>query len=55
MKRTFRARCIHRSLRCLLVTQFVEALTERDGQGAYYLERGAGGQAVETRIDPRRL
>lgn len=35
--------------------QFVEALTERDGQGAYWVERGADGQVLETRIDPRRL
>lgn len=36
-------------------TQFVQALTERDGQGAYYVERHADGRAVETRIDARRL
>lgn len=39
-------------------TEFVEAVTERDGDStsaAYYVERGADGQAVETRIEPRRL
>jgi peptidase E len=36
-------------------TEFVEALGERDGQGAYRVERGPDGRADETRIDPRRL
>ncbi|MEO8888735.1 MAG: peptidase E [Jatrophihabitantaceae bacterium] len=36
-------------------TKFVEALTERDGPGAYYVERDADGRADETRIGPRRL
>jgi peptidase E len=35
--------------------EFVEAVTEVDGKGAYYVERGADGQAVETRLDVRRL
>jgi peptidase E len=36
-------------------TDMVEALTEKDGKGAYFVERGPDGQAVETRLDPRRL
>ncbi|MGI8760020.1 MAG: Type 1 glutamine amidotransferase-like domain-containing protein [Jatrophihabitantaceae bacterium] len=36
-------------------TEFVQALSEQDGKGAYFVERDANGQAVETRIDPRRL
>ena len=36
-------------------TRFVEALSETDGAGAYHVERGPDGTAVETRIDPRRL
>jgi peptidase E len=36
-------------------TQFVEAVTEIDGKGAYWVERGPDGAAVETRIDPRRV
>lgn len=36
-------------------TQLVEAVTEQDGKGAYFVERGPDGAAVETRIDPRRL
>ena len=36
-------------------TEFVEALGEQDGKGAYLVKRGPGGAAVETRIDPRRL
>lgn len=36
-------------------TEFVEALTEQDGKGAYFVERGTDGAPVETRIDPRRL
>jgi len=36
-------------------TDLVESVTEQDGKGAYFVERGADGQAVETRLDPRRL
>lgn len=36
-------------------TGFVEAVTEIDGKGAYLVERGPDGTAVETRIDPRLL
>lgn len=36
-------------------TEFVEAVSEIDGKGAYFVERGPDGSAVETRIDPRRL
>jgi peptidase E len=36
-------------------TEFVEAVSERDGKGAYFVERGADGAAIETSIDPRRL
>ncbi len=36
-------------------TELIEALTEVDGKGAYRVERGADGQAIETRIDPRLL
>lgn len=36
-------------------TEFVEAVSETDGKGAYFVERGPDGAAVETRIDPRRL
>ena len=37
-------------------TELVEAVTERDGAGAYVVERdAASGNAVETRIEPRRL
>lgn len=35
--------------------EFVEALSEKDGKGAYYVERGSDGTAVETRVDTRRL
>ncbi len=35
-------------------TELVEAVTERDGQGAYIVARD-GDTAVETRLDPRRL
>ncbi|MBB2892984.1 peptidase E [Flexivirga oryzae] len=35
-------------------TEMVEAVSERDGAGAYHLVRD-GDAAVETRIDPRRL
>jgi peptidase E len=36
-------------------TEFAEAVSEQDGKGAYFVERGADGAAVETCIDPRRL
>ncbi len=36
-------------------TEMVEAVTEIPGKGAYFVERGAEGQAVETRIEPRTL
>lgn len=36
-------------------TEMVEALTERKGKGAYFVERGPDGGAVETRIEPRLL
>lgn len=36
-------------------TGFVEALTEREGQRAYFVERASDGSVTETRIDPRRL
>jgi peptidase E len=36
-------------------TEFVEAVAEQDGKGAYVVEPGPGGTAFETRIDPRRL
>jgi peptidase E len=35
--------------------EFVEAVSERDGQAAYFVGRNSDGTAVETRIDPRRL
>ena len=35
-------------------TELVEAVADRPGAGAYVVER-RGGQAVETRIEPRRL
>ncbi|MCW2496765.1 peptidase E [Jatrophihabitans sp.] len=35
-------------------TEFIEALTERDGAAAYHVARSAAG-VVETVIDPRRL
>ena len=35
-------------------TEMVEAVTERDGAGAYFVEPGDGG-AVETALDVRRL
>jgi peptidase E len=34
-------------------TELAEAVTEVDGKGAYFVERGPDGQAVECRIDPR--
>ena len=36
-------------------TEFVEAVSEQDGKGAYYVERGPDGAAVETALDTRRL
>jgi peptidase E len=36
-------------------TELAEAVAELDGKGAYFVERGPDGRAVETRIDPRRL
>ncbi|WP_336922308.1 peptidase E [Aquipuribacter sp. SD81] len=36
-------------------TDLVEAVVERDGAGAYVVERGADGTAVEERLDVRRL
>ncbi|TAM84037.1 MAG: peptidase E [Jatrophihabitans sp.] len=36
-------------------TEFVEAVAEQDGKGAYVVEPGPDGTAVETRIEPRRL
>jgi len=36
-------------------TEFVEALTEVDDKGAYFVERGPDGTAVETRLPTRRL
>jgi peptidase E len=36
-------------------TELVEAVSRRDGAGAYFVERGPDGTAVETRIDPRRV
>jgi peptidase E len=36
-------------------TELVEALTERDRAGAYHVERGPDGTAVETPLDVRRL
>ncbi len=35
-------------------TEMVEALSEVDGAGAYFVERGGDG-AVETQLDVRRL
>ena len=36
-------------------TELAEAVAEVDGAGAYFIERDAGGHAVETRLDVRRL
>jgi hypothetical protein len=36
-------------------TEFVEAVTEEDGKAAYWVERGEGGHALETRLETRRL
>jgi peptidase E len=35
--------------------ELVEAVSDRPGAAAYLLERGPGGSAVETRIEPRLL
>ena len=35
--------------------EFAEALAEKDGAGAYYVERGPDSRAVETALDVRRL
>jgi peptidase E len=35
--------------------EFVEAVTERDGAAAYFVEPGADGTALETELDTRRL
>ena len=36
-------------------TEFVEAVTEKDGKAAYYVSRDEAGGALETRLDTRRL
>ena len=36
-------------------TEFVEAVSEVDGAGAYWVEPGPGGTAIERRLDIRRL
>jgi peptidase E len=36
-------------------TDFVEAVSEEDGKSAYWVERNAQGEAVETVLDTRRL
>ncbi len=36
-------------------TEFVEALTEKDDAGAYFVERGPDGTAIETPLQTRRL
>lgn len=36
-------------------TDLVETVTEKDGKGAYFVQRGPDGLAVETRLEPRRL
>jgi peptidase E len=36
-------------------TELVEAVADRPGAAAYRVERGPDGDAVETRIEPRRL
>jgi peptidase E len=36
-------------------TEFVEAVADRPDKAAYRVERGPDGEAVETRIEPRRL
>jgi len=36
-------------------TEFVEALSEKDDAGVYFVERSADGTAVETELETRRL
>jgi peptidase E len=36
-------------------TEFVEAVSEKDGPGAYHVEAGADGTVTEVRLDTRRL
>jgi peptidase E len=36
-------------------TELVEAVADRDGKGAYRVERGPDGTVMETRLEPRRL
>jgi peptidase E len=36
-------------------TEMVGAFSEKDDKGAYWVERGPDGGAVETRIEPTRL
>lgn len=36
-------------------TELVEAVSEQDGKGAYFVERTGDGSAVETALDVRRL
>jgi peptidase E len=36
-------------------TEMVEALSERAGASAYFVEQGPGGSAVETQLETRRL
>lgn len=36
-------------------TEFVEAVTDVDGKGAYFVERDPEGRAIETSLDVRRL
>ena len=36
-------------------TELVEAVSDRPDVGAYRVDRGPDGTAVETRIEPRRL
>jgi peptidase E len=36
-------------------TDFVEAVSDTEGKGAYYIERGVDGVVVERRIEPRLL
>ncbi|MGX7681715.1 Type 1 glutamine amidotransferase-like domain-containing protein [Jatrophihabitans sp. DSM 45814] len=36
-------------------TEFVEAVSDVEGKGAYYVSRNSSGEAVEERIEPRLL
>ncbi len=36
-------------------TEFVEAVSEKAGAGAYFVERAADGTVVETPLETRRL